>query len=139
MSEELREAREAIERLSDDLDTQYELNARHLAERDALVHAIDQEMVACELGTFSAGDDPKAALHALSLWWQQVGGMHADKEREQLRADLAALVPLALVGVEKLDDWQDVRESQGFTRQADDDETAAARAVLARYAEVPRG
>jgi hypothetical protein len=80
-------------------------------------------------------------IEDFALYLKLSGRFAAKREAEltQLRADLAALVPAALVGVEKWDDWQDVRESQGFARQADDDETAAARAVLARNAEVPRG
>jgi hypothetical protein len=43
-------------------------------ERDTLVRALDEALVtAGELGTFTLGDDPYAALHKLMLWSQTVG------------------------------------------------------------------
>lgn len=60
-------------------------------ERDALVRAIDEELVSSEIGTFSAGDDPKAALNKLAVWSQGVGAYFANEERDRLKAENAAL------------------------------------------------
>lgn len=45
---------------------------RLAGERDALIAAIDNEMVTAHIGTFSAGDDPRKALHEIICWHVQV-------------------------------------------------------------------
>ena len=53
------------------------------AERDALVAAIDHEMVNCLMSTFTLGDDPKKALNTLLDWAQGLGAYFAQQRHEE--------------------------------------------------------
>ena len=52
------------------------------AERDALIAALDHEMVNCLQSTFTLGDDPKKALNTL-LDWAQGLGAYFEKQRHE--------------------------------------------------------
>lgn len=56
-------------------------------ERDALVNAIDNEMVVTHMGVFNLGDDPKVALNKICCYAQDLGKFFAeDACKEQLAA-----------------------------------------------------
>ena len=56
-------------------------------ERDALVDAIDNEMVVTHMGVFNLGDDPKVALNKICCYAQDLGKFFAeDACKEQLAA-----------------------------------------------------
>lgn len=56
-------------------------------ERDALVDAIDNEMVVTHMGVFNPGDDPKVALNKICCYAQDLGKFFAeDACKEQLLA-----------------------------------------------------
>lgn len=56
-------------------------------ERDALVNAIDNEMVVTHMGVFNLGDDPKVALNKICYYAQDLGKFFAeDACKEQLAA-----------------------------------------------------
>ena len=56
-------------------------------ERDALVDAIDNEMVVTHMGVFNLGDDPKVALNKICCYEQDLGKFFAeDACKEQLAA-----------------------------------------------------
>lgn len=56
-------------------------------ERDALVDAIDNEMIVTHMGVFNPGDDPKVALNKICCYAQDLGKFFAeDACKEQLLA-----------------------------------------------------
>ena len=58
-----------------------------MKERDALVNAIDNEMVVTHMGVFNLGDDPKVALNKICCYAQDLGKFFAeDACKEQLAA-----------------------------------------------------
>lgn len=52
-------------------------NESLMAENEALIDAIDQEMVSCHLGVFNPGDDPRKAINLLMCWAQSLGEYNA--------------------------------------------------------------
>ena len=56
---------------------------KRIAELEA---AIDEQMVVTHLGVFNSGDDPKAALHKLMCWSEDVGAYFAKLEAQQAQA-----------------------------------------------------
>ncbi len=91
----------------------FELRAT-LGERDALVRAIDDEMVSCHIGVFNLGDDPKKAINALGVWSQGVGAYFAERERDEARRDRDDARQLAGDAFREgwdCGDWQDGRDN----------------------------
>lgn len=59
-------------------------------ERDALVNAIDNEMVVTHMGVFNLGDDPKVALNKICCYAQDLGKFFAEDACKEQLAALAA-------------------------------------------------
>ena len=71
----------------DEITTLREQVEKLTKERDALVNAIDNEMVVAHMGVFNLGDDPKVALNKICCYAQDLGKFFAeDACKEQLAA-----------------------------------------------------
>jgi CBS-domain-containing membrane protein len=64
------------------LDTHAEV----VAERDALVRAIDDAMTSAHIGVFNPGDDPKDAINRLAVYEQGIGEYFMKADRDRLAA-----------------------------------------------------
>ena len=72
-------------------------------ERDALVDAIDNEMVVTHMGVFNLGDDPKVALNKICCYEQDLGKFFAE---EACKEQLAALAEQNAKFRETLSRWR---------------------------------
>ena len=61
-------------------------------ERDSLVSALDTEMVATCLGTYSSGQDPRNALNKLMAWSEGVGAYFAQDKIKELEKERDKLI-----------------------------------------------
>ena len=67
-----------IDRAMQEIESLREQVEKLTKERDALVNAIDNEMVVTHMGVFNLGDDPKVALNKVCCYAQDLGKFFAD-------------------------------------------------------------
>ncbi len=81
------EVADMVDSLEREVSTLREQVEKLTKERDALVNAIDNEMVVTHMGVFNLGDDPKVALNKICCYAQDLGKFFAeDACKEQLAA-----------------------------------------------------
>lgn len=83
------EVADMVDILEQEVSTLREQVEKLTKERDALVNAIDNEMVVTHMGVFNLGDDPKVALNKICCYAQDLGKFFAEDACKEQLATLA--------------------------------------------------